>query len=88
MLILDHPFITKLIKTFKNKTYVFLLIEYINGISLHNLLKSEIKYFSIEETKFYIASLFIVIDYIHKKKIIHRDIKPSNIMINEKDILN
>ena len=84
MLILDHPFIGKIIKTFKNKKFVFLLLEFINGISLHNLLKSEIKYFSIEETKFYIASLFIVIDYIHKKKIIHRDIKPSNIMINEK----
>ena len=84
MLILDHPFIGKIIKTFKNKTFVFLLLEYINGISLYTLLKNNNKNFSIEETKFYIASLLLVIDYLHKKKILHRDIKPSNIMINQK----
>ena len=84
LLILDHPFIGKIIKTFKNKAFVFLLLEYINGISLYNLLKNNTKIFSTEDTKFYIASLLLVIDYLHKKKILHRDIKPSNIMINHK----
>ena len=84
MLSLDHPFIAKMIKSFKNKYYVFFLIEYINGIALNNLLKSNVKNFTMTETRFYISSLLITIDYIHKKKIIHRDIKPQNIMIDSK----
>jgi cGMP-dependent protein kinase len=35
------------------------------------------------ETKFYISSLLIIIDYLHKKNIAHRDLKPSNIMIDK-----
>jgi cGMP-dependent protein kinase len=39
------------------------------------------------ETQFYIASLFIILNYLNSKSIIHRDLKPDNIMINEKGYL-
>ena len=80
MLSIDHPFIIKMIKSFKNEIYVFFLLEYINGIPLNNLM-SKFKKLDINSVKFYIACLITAINYLHRKQIIHRDIKPSNIII-------
>jgi len=83
MLALDHPFILKFVKSLKNETYCFFLLEFINGKNLDEYL-TERKYLrNTSETKFYIASLLIIIDYLHKKNIAHRDLKPSNIMIDK-----
>ena len=84
MLLLDHPFIVKLVKTLKNTLFCFFLLEYVNGIGMHEYLKNRKKIKNIEETKFYIGSLLVVLDYLQKKLIAHRDIKPSNIMIDSK----
>ena len=84
MLLLDHPFIVKLVKTMKNQIFCFFLLEYINGINMNEYLKNRKKIKNIEETRFYISSLLIVLDYLQKKLIAHRDIKPSNIMIDSK----
>jgi len=80
---IDHPFIIKYVKTLKNEKYCFFLLEFINGKNMDDYL-SERKYLrNLEETKFYISSLMIILDYLHKKNIAHRDLKPSNIMIDK-----
>ena len=82
LLALDHPFIGKMVKSFKNDFFVFFLIEYINGVTMSHLMKNiEL---SIKDTRFYIASILLAIEYLHKQNIVHRDIKPSNIMITSK----
>ena len=90
MLKIDHPFIIKMVKTLKNENFCFFLIEYINGISLENQIKINIKQNklnNIEETKFYSAQILLTIDYLHNKYISHRDIKPNNIMIDSNGYL-
>ena len=85
MLTIDHPFIVKMVKTLKNDLFCFYLIEFINGISLEQHLKKNRQInnlYNINETKFYIATLLVTIDYLHNKMIAHRDIKPNNIMID------
>jgi len=83
MLALDHPFIIKFVKSLKNSEFCFFLLEFINGKNLDEYL-TERKYLrSTSETKFYMASLLVVIDYLHKKNIAHRDLKPSNIMVDK-----
>jgi len=63
----------------KNKGVFNLLFEFIPG---DNLSKIYNKLSSKE--KFQILRQFsIILDNIHKKKLIHRDIKPSNIMVSE-----
>lgn len=85
LLTLDHPFIIKLVRTFHNNEFVFYLMEYVNGIELsrHLSRRSEKNLRKKQETQFYIASILIIINYLHQKHIAHRDIKAENIMIDE-----
>lgn len=40
-----------------------------------------------EQSQFYIGSMILAVEYLHKKNIVYRDIKPENIMIDEKGYL-
>ncbi len=82
MLSLDHPLILKYVKSLKNDSYCFFLLEFINGKNLDDYLTDRKYLRNRFETKFYIGSLLYIIDYLHKKVIAHRDLKPSNIMVD------
>lgn len=82
MLQLDNPFVVKMVRSFKNNTHCFFLMEYVNGKNLDDYLIERKTKRNVYETKFYIANMLVMLDYIHKKSIAHRDIKPSNIMID------
>ena len=81
---IDHPFIVKLVKTFRLGTMCFFLMEYINGRTLEDtsLYRNNIPKI-IKSTLFYGASLFLTLDYLHHKMICHRDIKPANIVVDD-----
>lgn len=78
---LYHPFILDLKGINFNDPYnLFYTYEYITGIPLKHLIKTES--ITLEKAKFYIASIITILDYIHKKRIIHRDLRPEIIYIN------
>jgi cGMP-dependent protein kinase len=89
LLKLQHPFIMKLVKTYKTDSNIFFLLEYIAGRTMSNYLNNrtskELK--NMQETIFYVAILFIALDYLNSRFICHRDLKPDNIIINERGYL-
>lgn len=96
MLCLDHPFIIKLVKTLKDRSNCYYLMEYIPGecleFHLDNRRSSNKKSSSpitstIYHTQFYTASLLLVLNYLNNKNIAHRDLKPSNIMVDRNGYL-
>ena len=82
MLKVDHPFITKLVKTMKNDGYIFFLMEYNYGKELWDVIR-DIGLLNKEQTQFYAASTMLAVDYLHQRHYVHRDIKPENIMVLE-----
>ena len=84
MFSIKHPFIISIITTFKTKDFLFFLLEYIDGISLRyymmNNPKRELR--NLNEAKFFLGTMALVLNYLQKQKIIHRDLKPENIMID------
>ena len=89
LLKLDHPFVMKLVRTFKNQENVFYLTEYIEGkvLGKHLENKPQNQFHDRYETQFYISFLLVILDYLNSKKVVHRDLKPDNIMIDGKGYL-
>lgn len=86
-MILDYPFIVKCVKTFKDDELCYFLIEFVNGLNLNSYLNLINSPLSLYDSKFYVAILLLILDYLNKKKIIHRDIKPDNIIIDKNGYL-
>ena len=81
MSMLDHPFIDKFIKSFKDNKRVYFLMELVEGIDLFDLLR-KFPLWDEEKTRFYISCIILILEQLHEYKIIHRDLKPENIIID------
>jgi serine/threonine-protein kinase len=71
-----------------NGNTIIIVMEYIDGISLHQHLE-KIGSFSVREGIFYFSKILEGIKELHSfnEKIIHRDLKPENIMLT-KDLMH
>ena len=83
---LRHPNIVRLEDLKVTKDHYYLVMEYINGGSLTDCLKSyQKKYgksFPEEIVQYLMRQIVNTIKYIHSLNIIHRDLKLDNIMVN------
>ena len=79
--ILNSPFIMKFFRTYKDDKNVYFLTEYIRGMELFDVIR-EIGLLTKPEAQFYVGSVILAIEYLHRQKIIYRDVKPENIMID------
>ena len=76
------PWIVELKASFQEDDYLYLVMEFLPGGDLMNLLiKKDI--LTEDEARFYIAELILSIESIHNLDCIHRDIKPDNILIDK-----
>jgi cGMP-dependent protein kinase len=80
LLKIDHPFIVKLVKTLKDNSHIFFLMEHIKGKELFDIIR-EIGLLNAYQTQFYGASMMLAVEYLHERKFIYRDLKPENIIV-------
>ena len=85
---LDNVNIMKLYEVIDTPKYLYLVMEYINGISLLETLKQDKKHYFEEERaiKIFIQVVKGMI-YCQKKNICHRDIKLENILLVKDDVV-
>jgi predicted Ser/Thr protein kinase len=78
---LNHPNIVTLFDMGERDGNPYIVMEYVEGVDLGNLLKQEGK-LDLTEGLPLLADIAAALDYAHGLGIIHRDIKPSNVMID------
>ena len=85
---LNHINIMKLYEVIDSSKYLYLVLEYIKGISLLDVIKNEKNHY-IEQSKAIKLFLQVVkgISYLQSKNINHRDIKLENTLVKEDDII-
>jgi serine/threonine-protein kinase len=77
---LDHPNIIKVLDFGTAKEYFYISFEYIEGVSLRNLLKT--KDLPFDQKERLMIQLLRALNFSHSNQIIHRDIKPENIFVD------
>ena len=78
----SNPWIVKLKYSFQDDYYLYLVMEFLPGGDLMNLLmKKEI--LTEDEARFYTAEMILAVDSVHKLNCIHRDLKPDNILLDK-----
>ena len=82
LLRVDHPFIVKLVKTLKDKKYIYYLMDYLKGKELFYVIR-DIGILNKYQAQFYIGSIILAVHYLHDRKFLFRDIKPENIIVLE-----
>ena len=81
----QHPFIQRLFAAYEDQHRLELLLEFIQGGELFNVLHTSTQDgVSEASAQFYAAGICLALAHIHEKSIAYRDLKPENIMLDAK----
>ena len=78
---LDHPNIVRILDKGEDEEGAFYTMEYVDGQSLTDLIKSGRTVKDERLTKKLFSQMLDALSYVHKKQIIHRDLKPDNMIV-------
>ena len=82
---LGHPHIVTVYEFGQRDGIYFLLMEFIDGVTLRQALRAEpIKKLGSKETLAIVGQLCDALQFAHDEGVVHRDIKPENILIDKR----
>lgn len=77
----DNKWLVKLLYSFQDAIYLYLVMEYMPGGDLMTvLMKYDI--LSEQQTRFFIAETAMAVKSVHDMNYVHRDLKPDNVLIS------
>lgn len=79
--ILDHPNIVKVYDVSVTDRLQYIVMEFVDGITLKEYLKQRGGPLTWKETVHFATQVLSALQHAHSKGIIHRDVKPQNIML-------
>lgn len=79
----QSPFVVKLFFTFQSSESLFLVMEYLPGGDLANLVKA-LGTLSEDWTRQFVAEVVNGLETLHAQGVVHRDMKPDNLLIDQK----
>jgi serine/threonine protein kinase len=82
---LQHSNIVGLIDYVEQEDGLFLIMEYVDGQGLDELVRAQQAPISIERAKKLMIQVLQAFNYAHKNGVVHRDVKPSNILVTADD---
>lgn len=83
MLSCNSPFIVRLYKTYRDKKYLYFLMEACLGGDVWTILQKS-KYFDERTARFMTGCVVEAFEYLHSRNMIYRDLKPENLMLDER----
>eukprot|EP00039_Didymoeca_costata_P008840 m.117602 g.117602 ORF g.117602 m.117602 type:complete len:1166 (+) comp14253_c0_seq5:138-3635(+) len=77
----DSEWIVKLVLSFQDEQYLYMLMEYMGGGDLLTF-SENVNEFTEEMALFYAAEILMGIAVIHELGFVHRDVKPDNVLLD------
>ena len=79
--LLNHPNIVKVYDVSVSDTLQYIVMEYVDGMTLREYLNERGGKLTSRETVHFISQILKALDHAHRNGVVHRDIKPQNIML-------
>ena len=79
--LLNHPNIVKVYDVSVNDQLQYIVMEYVDGMTLREYLNERGGKLTSRETVHFISQILKALEHTHANGVVHRDIKPQNIML-------
>ena len=79
--LLNHPNIVKVYDVSVSDHLQYIVMEYVDGMTLREYLNERGGKLTSRETVHFISQILKALDHAHRNGVVHRDIKPQNIML-------